>query len=139
MKKATLSRPLSGATKTEVINVGLLLKVPASEKECATLEELAETLMAEAPNTPLLDTIANLISAYENTLNLGLNKPMTQAERLYNLMESANKNQVEMAEYFGGQSAVSAVLSGKRKISIAAAQKMSKAFDLNLDYFLAEK
>ena len=95
--------------------------------------------MAEAPNSPLLDTIANLISAYENSLDLGLNKPMTQAERLYNLMESANKNQVEMAEYFGGQSAVSAVLSGKRKISIAAAQKMSKAFDLNLDYFLAEK
>ena len=139
MKKATLSRPLSGSTKAEVINVGLLLKVPRSEKECATLEELAEALMAEAPNSPLLDMIANLISEYENSLDLGIDKPMTQAERLYNLMDSSNKNQVEMAEYFGGQSAVSAVLSGKRKISIAAAQKMSKAFDLNLDYFLAEE
>lgn len=138
MRSPSLKNRITEELKIEVLHVGCLLQTPKNEKECEKLEHLAEMLMDQAPDSPLLETIGNLIAKYENSLDLELEKSMSQAERLYNLMESSGKNQLEMAQYFGGQSAVSAVLSGKRKISIGAAQKMSKAFHLNLDYFLAE-
>lgn len=138
MNAPTLKNRLTDELKSEVAHVGHLLRVPANDKECNKLEELSEMLMEKTPGSPLLDTIGNLIKAYEDSLDLELDQPMTQAERLFNLMESSGKNQNDMAEYFGGQSAVSAVLSGKRKISVGAAQKMSKAFKMSLDYFLAE-
>ena len=125
--------------RTEVIHVGNLLRVPTSEKECQKLEALAQMLMEQDPSSPLLNTIGNLIAEYEESLNLQLDRPQSPAERLYNLMESSGKNQVDMANYFGGQSAVSAVLAGKRKISVGAAQKMSKAFNMSLDYFLGDQ
>jgi antitoxin component HigA of HigAB toxin-antitoxin module len=135
----SLKGPISDTLKIEVVNVGHLLNVPKNDKECAKLEELAVTLMVKTPGSPLLDTIGNLISEYENLTEPEISKPMSQAEKLFNLMESSGKKQTDMAEYFGGQSAVSAVLAGKRKISVAAAQKMSKDFNLSLDYFLSEE
>lgn len=138
MKTPTLNGRLTNDIKTEVFHVGSLLRSPTTEKECEKLEELAEMLMEKTPGSPLLDTIGNLIADYETNMDHEFHRPMTQAERLYNLMESSGKNQTEMAEYFGGQSAVSAVLAGKRKISIGAAQKMSKDFKMSLDYFLGE-
>lgn len=138
MNAPTLKNRLTDELKSEVAHVGHLLRVPSNEKECQKLEELAEMLMEKTPESPLLDTIGNLIKEYEDSLDLEIDKQMTQSERLFNLMESSGKNQNDMADFFGGQSAVSAVLAGKRKISVSAAQKMSKAFNLSLDYFLAE-
>jgi len=135
----SLKGPISDTLKVAIVNVGHLLNVPKNERECAKLEELAETLMEKTPGSPLLDTIGNLISEYEAKTEAKMSKPMSQAEKLFNLMESSGKKQTDMAEYFGGQSAVSAVLAGKRKISVAAAQKMSKAFNMSLDYFLSEQ
>ncbi len=111
-----------------------VFSVPHSKSEYENLVSLLDNLIDEVgeneshPLASLMETIGNLIAAYENN-----NFPQiygTPIESLCYLMAEHNLTQSELPE-IGSQGVVSEVLKGKRTLNIRQVKELSIKFDVS--------
>lgn len=80
--------------------------------------------------------LGHLIDDYERRATEGKVKRFSPAERLAYLMEQHGLRQADLADLLGGQSVVSAVLAGKRRIHLEQAQRLAARFGVGSGYFI---
>jgi len=108
-------------------------------------DRLAEALMN--PSIPprvltpeekqLAALLGHLIDDYERRTSAKSAKRYSPVQRLKYLMSEHGLKQADLADIFGGQPVVSAVLAGKRSINLQHARKLSARFGLSIDAFLS--
>lgn len=115
------------------------LSLSMTEANARRNHELIGRLL-EAPPAPattaLLDCLSDWMEAYE-----AVHVPMPEVapvEALRQLMKSNGLRQADLAEDFGGQPVVSAVLNGKRRINVRQAHRLAKRFNVSAMLFLSE-
>lgn len=62
--------------------------------------------------------------------------PVSGVDVLRHLMEEHNLTQAELAPLFGGRSAISEVLAGKRRLNLTHITRLSERFGLPADAFI---
>jgi HTH-type transcriptional regulator/antitoxin HigA len=106
------------------------------EQRVRVMDELLERIGSDEshPLMPLLDLLAKQIEAYEGEHH---NLPdATPAEMLEYLREEHYLKQTDLAEELGGQSLVSAILSGKRKLNTRQVKALAARFNVSPAVFL---
>jgi len=106
------------------------------EQRVRVMDELLERIGSDEshPLMPLLDLLAKQIEAYEQEHH---NLPdATPAEMLEYLMEEHHLKQTDLAEELGGQSVVSAILSGKRALNTRQVKALAARFNVSPAVFL---
>lgn len=82
----------------------------------------------------LLDLVGQLVEDFENTHHALPDAPAHEV--LHLLMAQHGIKQADLATEMGGQSAVSAVLSGKRAINTRQAKALALRFGVSVEAFL---
>lgn len=85
----------------------------------------------------LAKLLGHLVDDYEHRTTAKTARRFTPVQRLEYLMAEHGLKQADLADIFGGQPVVSAVLSGKRSINLEHARKLSARFGLSIDAFLS--
>lgn len=80
--------------------------------------------------------LGHLVDSYEQRIVQANARRFAPSERLEFLMEEHGLRQSDLAELFGGQSVVSSVLAGKRRINLQQARKLAERFGLPTSAFL---
>lgn len=81
------------------------------------------------------DTLGVLIETYERERYPAAGKGITGAQMLKHLMEEHAVKQVDLKDELGGQSIVSAVLSGRRKLNARQIAALSRRFQVSPSVF----
>lgn len=102
----------------------------------AVFEPLFTLPQHTAAQTAYIEALADLIDAYE-TSHVAIRQP-SGVEMVKYLMEEHALQQKDMDFAFGNKSTTSAVLRGKRPISLTHARRLSERFHVPLDVFLGE-
>jgi HTH-type transcriptional regulator/antitoxin HigA len=84
--------------------------------------------------TIYLRTLSNLVEDYERTRYKS--EKVTGAEMLLYLMELQGLNQSDLSEDLGGQSVVSKILSGERKLNLRQIKTLSERFAVSPEVFI---
>jgi antitoxin component HigA of HigAB toxin-antitoxin module len=84
-----------------------------------------------------LGALADLVYVYEQEHVTW--PPVTGVDVLRHLMEEHQLTQADLAPLFGGRSVVSAVLAGKRRLSLTHITRLAERFGLPADAFLDRK
>lgn len=103
---------------------GILLRLTVPPRELTAEEERMVALLG------------HLVEEYERRAAATLVKRMTPVEVIEWLMAEHGLHQSDLAEIFGGQPVVSAVLKGKRKINARQARLLAARFGLRIETFL---
>lgn len=120
--KLSFAQTAANADKMQNLLDGLLL---ATEQETCP-----------AAIHSLLDCISDWLQAYEaSTLVLEESDPI---ELLQHLMQANGLKQRDLADIFGGQSVVSAVLRGNRSINAKQASRLGQYFGISAAAFIAK-
>lgn len=80
--------------------------------------------------------LGHLIDDYERRSTEGKVRRFSPCERLSYLMEQHGLRQADLAGLLGGQSVVSAILAGKRRIHLEQARRLATRFGVSVDYFI---
>lgn len=88
-----------------------------------------------SPEGDELDVLATLVDAYERD-HFPV-QPSTPLEMLRYAVGDMGRSQTELAEVVGSRSLASQLLSGARRISLDAAQKISAAWDIPIQLLVA--
>jgi len=86
------------------------------------------------PLAGLLDLVGDLVAAYESRVHPVPDAPPSEVLRL--LMEQNGLTQADLRRELGGQPAVSAILSGKRKINSRQAKALAARFRVSAAAFI---
>jgi HTH-type transcriptional regulator / antitoxin HigA len=144
--KATVSNRAAGVARFSPKKYGRLLadtlpKVVTDDQEYARLEEVANRLLNKGEDNlapeedQLLGLLTNLLEEYEARTLPRLRK-VSPAESLRFLMEENRLTQMDLADIFGSQSAVSRALGGSRRIGIEHAKKLARRFRVSAELFI---
>lgn len=87
-----------------------------------------------SPEGDKLDVLATLIDAYERD-HFPV-APSTPLETLHYAVGDMGRTQTELAEIVGSRSLASQLLSGSRRISLSAAQKISAAWHIPIQFLV---
>ena len=123
---------------------GLLAKyVPGVIRSDDEHKRLAEVLMklalAEertAEEERLTDLLERLVDDYDERRMKGRLEALEPLALLAHLMEEGGLKQVDLVDFFGSQSVVSAVKAGRRRINSEHARRLSRRFGLPIAMFL---
>jgi HTH-type transcriptional regulator/antitoxin HigA len=123
----------------EIGSIDLRFTPQNAERIAALVDELVARTTGDAPDSlhRLLDLVSDWLSMCEESL-MEI-KSLDPIELLQHLMEANNLRQRDLAPIFGGQSVVSAVLSGRRQINARQAISLGEQFNLSPAAFLAVK
>ncbi len=119
-----------------------VFSVPHSEAEYENLVSLLDSLIDEIgedennPLSSLMETIGNLIDAYEN--NNIVHICGSPIETLRYLMQEHNVKQTNLPE-IGSQGVVSEILKGKRTLNIRQIKELSARFNVSPLVFIQEQ
>ncbi len=119
-----------------------VFSVPHSEAEYENLVSLLDSLIDEIgedennPLSSLMETIGNLIDAYEN--NNIVHIYGSPIETLRYLMQEHNVKQTNLPE-IGSQGVVSEILKGKRTLNIRQIKELSARFNVSPLVFIQEQ
>ncbi len=105
------------------------------DKALALVEELMSKDSLTSEEDALLDLWVTLIERYEAE-ECQISLKNTPLERLLFLMDANNLKQIDLVSIFGSKGTTSEVINGKRKISVNAAVKLGKFFNLSSATFL---
>ncbi|MBM3740668.1 MAG: helix-turn-helix domain-containing protein [Acidobacteria bacterium] len=86
----------------------------------------------------LASLLGHLVEDYERRVNERKVKHFSPAERLRYLIAEHGLRQSNLASMFGGQSVVSEVLSGKRRIHLNQARRLAARFGVPVDAFITK-
>lgn len=115
--------------------------IETDEEQDRLAEALMHLTIPSRALTPeekqLAALLGHLIDDYEQRTAANTAKRYSPAERLEFLMAEHGLKQADLADIFGGQPVVSAVLSGKRAINLEHARKLSARFGLSINAFLS--
>lgn len=132
-------KEISTAWAAAVARLGAL-RVPTSEAEHARLVELLDGALdatrevKDHPLGGLIDLLSDLIEVYETRAFGDASAPPAEVLRL--LMESNGMRQSDLAAELGGQSVVSAILSGAREINARQAGALAARFGVSAAAFI---
>lgn len=116
----------------------ILPSVIDSREEYDRIEEIFNRLFKDnrSPEEDrLFDLLANLLEDYERRTLPPLSKS-SPIEKLRFLLEENNLKQKDLSAILGTESVVSEILSGKRKITLKTARKLSDFFSLPVEVFI---
>jgi antitoxin component HigA of HigAB toxin-antitoxin module len=82
-----------------------------------------------------IDVLSTLIEAYESIKYPKIGKNVTDAQVLNYLMQEHNLKQIDLKKELGGQSVVSDILSGKRKLNVNQIEALAKRFKVSPSLF----
>ena len=95
---------------------------------------LAEERTAEEGR--LIELIERLVDDYDERRMKGRLEALDPLALLEHLMEEGGLRQIDLVDCFGSQSVVSAVMAGKRRISMDHARRLSQRFGLPFAMFV---
>ena len=95
---------------------------------------LAEERTAEEGR--LIELIERLVDDYDERRMKGRLEALDPLALLEHLMEEGGLRQIDLVDCFGSQSVVSAVMAGKRQISMDHARRLSQRFGLPFAMFV---
>lgn len=100
------------------------------------LERITFSSKASAEESAYAELLTDLLGAYDRENAIAGGKSATGADVLQLLMESQGLKQVDLVSVIGSSAYVSQILSGKRGISKAMAQRLGEFFSVDASVFL---
>jgi HTH-type transcriptional regulator/antitoxin HigA len=120
----------------DIVPLGPITGEKDYQRRVLVMEELLDCIGADESHRlmPLLDLVARRVETYEAEQHVL--PDATPAAVLAYLMQEQGLKQSDLAAELGGQSIVSAILSGKRELNARQAKALSKRFKVSAAVFL---
>ena len=120
----------------KIVPLGPITGDKEFQRRVRVMDELLDRIGANESHrlTPLLDLVARSVEAYELEHHELLEA--APAEVLAYLMHEHSLKQSDLTQDLGGQSVVSAILSGKRELNARQVKALAKRFNVSPAVFL---